>query len=531
METWGDNYSDAHNDDLSLVTNNAGEYRHLAGIDAWLNALGSIQTDPREAQPNMDVFANALDTASDPSTQDGSGRVVILITPPPDQAGINAVQNLTSLAIQQNTRIVVWMISSADLLDTPAANQLRELALQTDGEFFAFSGTEPFPDLEESIDQLRRSYRVTYQSRLQAGTEHVLSAAIDMGDITVEAEQQSFNLEVLPPNPVLVSPPIEIILQAEVIPNETPDGSSLRYSPEEQVFEILIEFPDGQPRELVSTTLFVNGQAVDQNTEEPFDRFTWDLTDFQFESEHMVQVEVTDILGISNRSVQTPVQVSIKRTPRSFLAVVYTYRWWVIGSTTVLATGIILVILISGGKIQPRSKPRRKTSRAKTVVSPKKSQRKDPVTQPVNIQQPKPPARLPNWVRRFSWSRRLPSEPAPAYIEPFQTNTTYGDLKTIDLAADEIIIGSSTEKSSVIIDSPGVEPEHARIISEPEENFRIFDLSSTSGTLLNFAPLSPSGARLRHGDIIHFGAIPYRVMFRDPSRIPKPVVQPLEREY
>lgn len=530
LEGWGSDYPDDLSDDLSLLTNDAGEYRHLGNIAGWLNALRGIEIDPRESQENIDVLANALDTASDNATQAGRGNIVIFITPPPNQSGIAAIQNLTTLAVQQNVRVVIWMVASEDLFTSQGADQLRDLAFQTGGSFFAFSGTETIPNLHDSIDPLRKTYEIIYKSQLQRGVDHSLVAIVDTAAITATSQSQAFTLEVLPPNPILVSPPQQINLQVEVIPNSEPEEeNALSYTPQEQDFEILVEFPDGLPRDITRSTLYVDDQPVDENLQQPFNNFTWDLTAMQFESEHQLQVEVTDILGISNRSILTPVQITIDRTPRSALAVAYQYRWWVIGSTAILAAGIILVVLITGGKISPRAMPRRRSTRANNVGTTTKPKRKDPVTQPVKIEQPTQASRLPQWVRRLSWPQRQPDKPAPAYIEPFQNGQNHANLVPIDLAVTEMIIGSDPAQSSVIIDSPGVEPVHARIISEPEENYRIFDLSSVAGTLVNFALLSPGGARLRHGDIIHIGAISYRMMFRDPSRIPKPVVQPLER--
>ena len=45
-----------------------------------------------------------------------------------------------------------------------------------------------------------------------------------------------------------------------------------------QPLEIIVEFPDGHPRPLVRTTLYVDGQIAAENTAEPFNAFTWDLT-------------------------------------------------------------------------------------------------------------------------------------------------------------------------------------------------------------------------------------------------------------
>jgi len=55
-----------------------------------------------------------------------------------------------------------------------------------------------------------------------------------------------------------------------------------------------------------------------------------------------------------------------------------------------------------------------------------------------------------------------------------------------------------------------ISPLHARISRLDQDQFKLFDEGSGSGTWLNYAPVSQYGARLEHGDQVQFGAIIYR---------------------
>ena len=79
------------------------------------------------------------------------------------------------------------------------------------------------------------------------------------------------------------------------------------FLPTQQPIDIIVEFPDGRTRPLVSTTLFVDGQKVAENTAEPFNHFTWDLSGYATSGQHILSVEAVDSLGLSKISLGVPV--------------------------------------------------------------------------------------------------------------------------------------------------------------------------------------------------------------------------------
>ncbi len=76
--------------------------------------------------------------------------------------------------------------------------------------------------------------------------------------MTVTSAPLTFDLNIEPPNPILVAPPQQIVRQA---PDEHTTATA-DFLPKQQPIDIIVEFPDGRTRPLVSTTLFVDNQKV-----------------------------------------------------------------------------------------------------------------------------------------------------------------------------------------------------------------------------------------------------------------------------
>jgi hypothetical protein len=246
---------------------------------------------------------------------------VLILTPPPDRAGTAALQSIISLAKQEHIRVYVWMVSSPAYFTTGGAAQLVELAEQTGGQFFAYSGDENIPDIESYLEPLRYIYSINYKSRIVSGNTHQITAHIETEGLDLTTEPQSFDFNILPPNPIFVSPPLNIFRA-----DKTPIGDALtekmNYTPTEQSVEILIEFPDGRARPLARTTLYVDGSIAAENTAPPFDKFTWRLEDYTSSGTHLLQVEALDSLGLSGVSIETTVQVTVQQTPQSVAATI-----------------------------------------------------------------------------------------------------------------------------------------------------------------------------------------------------------------
>ena len=171
------------------------------------------------------------------------GRAILLLTPPPDRAAIGALQSLISLAQQDAIRVNIWMVSSPSDFTSEGATQLAEMAEQTGGQFFAYSGEETFPE------PLRYIYHLTYESKIDTTETHTLLAKVENEYFSISSSPQSFDLQVLPPNPILITPPVQIV-RANRAEFDAALSNESDFTPTSQGIEIVVEFPDGLPRSL-----------------------------------------------------------------------------------------------------------------------------------------------------------------------------------------------------------------------------------------------------------------------------------------
>jgi pSer/pThr/pTyr-binding forkhead associated (FHA) protein len=77
------------------------------------------------------------------------------------------------------------------------------------------------------------------------------------------------------------------------------------------------------------------------------------------------------------------------------------------------------------------------------------------------------------------------------------------DLVVHKLVAEVITIGR-VPLNHIVIDNPTVSAQHA-ILAKVGDSYRLKDLQSTNGTLVNDVPITD--AQLKDGDKIRFGAV------------------------
>ena len=310
LGAWANSQPSGSEDDLSLVSLSGSLISHGSAQD-WYISLNSFKPDFRATTPNLQSLAIALDTVNAPALQPGMKRAILFITPHMDDPNIdNTIAPFIQQAIDTKIRVFVWFVDAENQFNTPSANAFRMLAQQTNGAFFAYSGKEEFPDPSEYYAPLRNIYSLTYPSAATTSGDHSLGLTVKTPDGQITAPDQTFNVDVQPPNPIFVSPPLQITRQPPV-----DDPYSEEYSPAQQAVEIIVEFPDGYPRDLKRTALLVDGQVVDQNTAKPFEKFTWDLSPYTESGKHEIVAEVEDGLGLSNSSIASPVTLTVVQPP------------------------------------------------------------------------------------------------------------------------------------------------------------------------------------------------------------------------
>ena len=485
---WAAAPASAAGDDLSVVATGINPASHLDSPPVFGEALSAYQPDLQTIPSTPDTLSRALDVVSEPAPQIGMKRVVLYITSVPSAEAIPALENLAGRAVDQQVRVNVWIVASEDFFSASGATALKDLAIQTGGQYVLFSGEEPLPSLDAYLVPLRYTYRLTYASAILTPGSHSLTAQVTLRGGAILTPALPFELNVQPPNPILVSPPEQIVRQGA----DPRDSDFAAFQPARQTIDAIIEFPDGYPRPLVRTALYVDGILVDERTVEPFDSFTWDLSGYAVSGQHTLQLEAADNLGLNRVSLGVPVTVTVVRPQLGLLPFLARNSLWV-ALAAILVAGAVLGISLAWGR------------RRRVEMAAGRGSQKDPLTQPVQPEVGRRTLRLP-------WAR--PARQSDAYLVRLKEDGQPITAQPIPVTVPETIFGSDPLQATRILDDPSVSPLHARLKEEAGE-YVLYDERSTAGTWVNYEQVTMP-CRLQHGDILHIGRISYRFMLRKP---------------
>ncbi|MFN8401152.1 MAG: FHA domain-containing protein [Anaerolineales bacterium] len=496
-------------DDLSLVSQAGPVINHSAPAD-FIVGLKGFQPDLRTASPNIQSLVSALDVVSAQTPRIGVKRAVLFITPQMTDPNLAAsVEPLIQRAIENKIRIFVWYVDANTTFTTTSAAVFNNLAIQTGGTMFQFSGEERFPDPEEYFSPLRRIYNFSYTSRVNTSGDHNVAVQVNQSSVgPLNSETLPFTLNIQPPNAFPVSPSLQITRQA---PEEDPFNTEVLL-PESQEIEIIVEFPDGFERPLARTTLLVDGIAVDENTTEPFTKFTWDLKPYTNSGEHQLTVEAVDSLGLSKTSLSLPVVVTVIKPPSGPAAFLAKYRMQLTFGAIILA-GLVLFAILLGGRFRFRSL---------RVMQEERRVQNDPLTQSLEaFTEPAPvvvkeKSRKPRTKSNKPKAAKTSEQEAAASLVRLQSDGQVAAVPPLQLNADEIVFGTDPVQCTQILDDPSISSVHARIRATEDGGYLLMDAQSLAGTWVNYEPIPREGYRLMHGDMVNFGQLKYRFMLRTP---------------
>jgi hypothetical protein len=515
LRNWARSRLGTNIDDLSLLITGGPAASHTANPAQWISALDAEQIDPRTARSDLDILFRSAGLVSDPLPRPGMSRAILFITAPPEGQSDQSLDNLAAQVKEQNVPIFIWMVSSSGAFSTQSAQQLMTLSEQTGGKFFTFTGEEALPNPEEYLEPLRQIYSLEYESGVSTSGTHQIVAQIETGEASIETPPVSFEIDIQPPKPAFVSPPLEIQRKASETGGSESESNQIDggLAPQEQPLQVVFEFPDGRLRDLVYSALLVDGSVVAENVQPPFDQFTWKLESYSTDGLHQLQVQARDALGLTGASAEIPVQVSVAEASQSPLGGFRQNLPLLASLFALLAGAMLLLVLIVGGKLRPRAH-RAARSRRKS----------DPVTQPVHISTEPGPHRRTGWANRMQWPQRGAGPQAHAYLNPIHDPDQPDTLPPIPITSDEVTLGSDPGTSTLVLDDPSVEALHARLTRQEDGSFRLSDMGSIAGTWVNYSPISKEGTRLEHGDLIHIGRIGFRFTLRKSTPTRKPVV-------
>ena len=519
LTTWAQSLPPNTPDDMSLVSITGPIIAHASATD-WLVSLAAFQPDFHSTTPNLQSLQAALQTVAVQPPRVGMKRAVLFITPHMDDPNIDTtIQPLVNLAIQTRVRVFVWFADSEAYAATESAAAFNALAVQTGGSFFLATGLQPYPDPESYFAPLRRLYSLQFDSAAATGGPHAFSVTVQAQQGAIKSTDQPFTVDLQPPNPILVSPPLEIIRHP---PDDDPYNEKVLL-PDKQPLSIIIEFPDGHNRSLVRTMLYVDGKVAAENTAPPFDNFTWDLSGYKESGEHKIAVEAVDSLNLSKSSMEIPVTVTVVQAPHGLSAIFSRYSEYItIGSVGLAGLALVLVLFLARFRMV--------FARARTA----RQEQGDPLTQPVSTRHEavaaveKTPKRRrakaasasPQPAAPTALLRRLMADPLAAPGQTFKP----APGSPIALTEKEITFGTDPVQSSYVLDDPSLAPRHARITRTESGDFFVVDAGTVAGTWVNFEPVGREQHLLQHGDVLHFGQLIFRFELANPPAPPEPRV-------
>lgn len=472
---------------LSLVTPQ-GLLSQQAMATEWRAAFAGFEPAVDVISNDLQDFTLALTLASQPAPQPGMGTAIFLISAVPPLEELTTLGEWQSTLVEQGVSLFLWLVDAPSRLESEEAQAMQALAAATGGQSFTFSQEEIFPDLQAYFDPLSQAYFFQYESQANASGEHSVQLQWQIEAGVVLSQEAAFSMEILPPNPIFVSPPSRI----ERLPHE--DDPQL-LAPFSQPLEILIEFPDNFERQVTRSTLLVNGQAVAENTAAPFNNFIWDLRPYELSQELLLQVEVEDELGLLGRSVEHSIEI-VAQAPASFFQSLLARGAPALAFSVVLiAAGAVFLVLVLSGRIQPPA--------LKTTQLPDEDDLEGPLAS-----SPLPPTNA--TALDPEQAVAMPAPRALAYLQGLDEDGKVDVRQVLPVTAEAISIGSQAEVNQIVLGEESVDAQHASLTRLDTGVFVLADLGSEAGTWLNYAPVSTEGSRVEEGDLVHIGRVAFR---------------------
>ncbi len=497
LASWLNTLQSGGTNQYSLTSNEGILVEKLQEKDAFTFQLQNYKPNLFNFEPNLTSLTLALDIAAKPNLIVHSKQSILYITPLPLNEDLPAISSLEARAVELHVPVNVWLMAPDTASNSPAATTLSQLAVSTGGKFLFYTEENAAPDTEDYLGVLRSVYRLRYTSTINQSGAHTIRVRAIYGDQEAASPEIPFSIDLNLPSAVFIDLPNEINRQF------SGTGNRRELQPGFVTLQAEVVFPDGYSRQLKATRLYVDGQLIAENTNEPFNFFGWPLEDYTFSGEHLVSVEVEDILGFRNIS-----------PPRSVMVVVESqYPAWL---TTFLEFfnrgGWILFAILGLGGASFAGVRMRHRNQMRAQMPPQQESETESAVDPLIQSVP--------GLTSVEPEGAIDAYQAPIYSTPDELISTpylrqIGDKPTpikgdLEISKGEQIVGSDPEQASIILAHPSVSPRHACVQKNPSGNVTIADLRSDSGTWINYTPISSAGTVLKNGDLVKIGEFSFR---------------------
>lgn len=480
LDWWSGSESAAFGtDDLTLVVGDSPLIERSHSAATLAAALDGYDPEFTSAQSSLSLLLDSLRYLDTTAARGTRPSFVMYVTSLPRDSEQLALTNLIDRARQIGATVFPVLIDVEGAIDSPEAAPLHRIAEATGGEVYALDPTDPrLSELATRLAAQRLQYRVAYRSAVDTSGTHELQVRVESGAVSAEAEPRTFEVQVRPPEVTFVQPPHSLTRQSD-----DPAIGVERLPPTEEGVNILITFPDGNPRQLVSSRLFADGEVVAERTSAPFDAFVWDLTSLHESQTTQLQAVVTDSLGLQGETGVHAVQVSVVPAPGGLAALrpALGSLLLVIG---VLVAGVLgALALLTFSRREEQAEP---SSSAQAPRAPQRAQI-----------QPEPDASA-----------------AEALLIPIGDSGQDG--QPIPLVGADITLGRDAALAAHPFTEPSVSSLHARVIRQAGGDYVIRDQGSVAGTWVNYEEVPEEGQRLVHGDVVHLGRVELRFRLPHP---------------
>ena len=496
LANWLNNTNPGGTNQYSLASNEGVLVEKLQEKDAFTFQLQNYKPNLFNFEPDLTALTTALEIAARPNLVTRSKQSILYITPLPLDIDLTQITALRSRALELRVPVNVWLMAPDTASNAPAAIALNDLALSTGGQFLLYTEETPNPDPEGSFALLRQIYQLRYTSDVnQSGAHTVRVKAIYGGQESTSAELP-FSIDLTIPSAVLVGLPDAIDR------TYSSAAGSRSLQPEFVTLQAEVVFPDGYSRQLKATRLYVDGEVIAENTREPFTFFAWPLEKYTFSGEHLVSVEVEDILGFRSISPPQPVFITIESLYPAWLSGLLKFfnsGGWILFATLGLG-GAALVTLRVQRQLRHRAEGHSESYLDNDGM--------DPLLQTIpGLESESEVYAVDRYRQPVSVSNDA-LEPSP-HLEQVGSSPFTLDCD-LTITAEVRIIGSDAAQSAILLAHPSVSPNHARIRRTPSGSVALADMRSDTGTWVNYAPISSAGTILKDGDLIRIGDFSFR---------------------
>jgi hypothetical protein len=496
LATWLNALESESTNQYSLTSNEGILVEKLQEKDAFTFQLQNYKPNLFNFEPDLTSLSLALDIAAKPNLIPQSKQSILYITPLPLDTDLPAISSLQARALDLRVPVNIWLMAPDTAANSPAATMLNQLAVSSGGKFLLYTEESSPPDAETYLGMMRSIYRLRYTSNVSQSGAHTVRVKAIYGNQETASADIPFSIDLTLPSAVFIDLPGTV---SRTFSNSV-NGRELQ--PSFVTLHAEVVFPDGYNRQLLATRLYVDGEIVSENASEPYNFFPWPLEDYTSSGEHLVSVEVEDILGF--RSINPPKKVLV--------SVETFYPAWLGAFFKFFNSGgwMVFAVLGLGGAVFAGVRVRRRIQ--KRALMPQQNGKGEPAVDPLTQSVPGLAA-LESSTETDSYRTAIyqggeAAEPRPHLRQVGNKPIQLAGI--IEITEEVQVIGSDAGQAAITLNHPSVSAQHARVRRNPAGNAAIADLRSSTGTWVNYTPISSAGIILKEGDLIKIGEFRFR---------------------